>query len=86
MATASAAPTPDQQKLIDNERVKLLALALNNTAVAALATGALGPAASLLYGVTRLESPYSYAFALFWIAGAISLHAVAQLTLKELTP
>jgi hypothetical protein len=79
-------PEAERQKLIDNERVKLLALALNNAAVAALATGVLGPTASFLYGVTRIESPYSFAFGLFWIAGAVSMHAVAQIVLKDLVP
>ncbi len=86
MTTSPPDPAAERRKLIGNERAKLRALALNNAAVAALATGVLGPTASLLYGVTRLESSYSYAFGLSWIVGAILLHAAAQLMLKDLKP
>jgi hypothetical protein len=75
-----------KQKLVDNERVKLMATAFNNGAVAAFVTGIVGPVASELYGITTPKAPYWWAFGLFWMAAAASLHLIARLTLGNLEP
>ncbi len=47
-----------KRKLVDNERVKLTATALNNGAIAATVASVIGPAASELYGISTPKSPY----------------------------
>ena len=42
---------------IYNERLRLLATALNNTAVAIFATAIIAPIAGFLYGVTTADRP-----------------------------
>jgi CDP-diglyceride synthetase len=46
--------------LIENERTKLLATALNNTAVATVVTAVIGPIAGLLYGFANATPSRSW--------------------------
>ena len=73
--------------LIKNERVKLLATALNNIASATIVTGFVAPLVAVLY---HMPAP---AIGWFWILSAavcvfsgFSLHMVAQSVLGRLEP
>ena len=70
---------------IDNERVKLTATALNNTAVAVIVTGVIVPSASFLYGLATVpQARFWWLIALAWLVGGIALHAGARLALGRL--
>ena len=71
-------------ELIHNERMKLLATALNNSAVATIVTAVIAPTASLLYGLTAIATGWWLAMALVWFLGGLSLHITAQLVLGRL--
>ena len=75
-----------RQKLIDNERARLTAQALNNSAVAAFAAGVVGPVASDLYGIAAPKSPILVGFGLCCIAGSALLHLSARWTLGGRRP
>jgi hypothetical protein len=73
--------------LVQNERLKLLATALNNVAVATFVTALIAPAASFLYGFSG--GPVSHLWP--WIAGCwfcagVIVHLAAQRILKGLAP
>jgi p-aminobenzoyl-glutamate transporter AbgT len=70
--------------LIHNERIKLLATALNNTAVATLVTVVIAPIAALLYGSVAIASAWWPLLGFAWIFAGSSLHLTAQLTLGRL--
>ena len=72
--------------LIENERTKLLANALDRASTACITVGVLAPVAAVLYGAsgTRLEL---WAFALggaIWLSAAVALHWVARMVLGGL--
>jgi len=71
-------------ELIHNERMKLLATALNNSAVATIVTAVIAPTASLLYGLTAIATGWWLAMALVWFLGGLSLHITAHLVLGRL--
>jgi hypothetical protein len=75
-----------KEKLVSNERARLTATALNNSAVAAMITSVVGPAASDLYGIAAPKSPYWWAFGLAWIIIAASLHLAARKAIGDLQP
>jgi hypothetical protein len=83
---ASPGGLPPKEKLVENERVKLTATALNNGAIAAFVASIVGPAASELYGITAPKSPYWWAFGLCWLIGAAVLHMSARRVLGDLEP
>jgi hypothetical protein len=70
--------------LIHNERVKLLATALNNTAVATVVTAVVAPIAAFLYGSIVVASAWWPLMGLVWFFGGLSLHVTAQLMLGRL--
>ncbi len=73
--------------LIHNERIKLLATALNNMAVATVITAVVGPTVGILNGVS---SPAITAWwvlsGLLWFLAGIGLHLVGQGALGRLKP
>ena len=75
-------PTPDDVKLIRNERTKLTATWLNGLAVAAVAVGGIAPTVAIFAGSA---SPLT-AFGLLvtWTILAGGLHLVARHLLKGL--
>ena len=92
-STSTGSPGPGRlvdpdakQKLVANELAKLTATALNNSAIAAVITSVVGPAASDLYGLTKPASPYWWAFGLAWLIIAAGLHLAARKALGELEP
>ena len=70
--------------LIHNERIKLLATALSNTAVATFATAILAPIAGFLYGSAAASSTWWPLMGLAWFSGGLSQHITAQLVLGRL--
>ncbi|MFD2649008.1 hypothetical protein ACFSX5_14560 [Devosia albogilva] len=72
--------------LIENERTKLLANALDRASTACLTVGLLAPVAAVFYGAggTALET---WTFALgggIWLFAAVALHLVARRVLGGL--
>ncbi|HXD46895.1 MAG TPA: hypothetical protein VN655_17355 [Pseudolabrys sp.] len=70
--------------LIENERTKLLATALNNTAVATVVTAVIGPIAGFFYGLPTVSSRWWFLFWLLWLLVGIGLHLSAQSILGRL--
>jgi hypothetical protein len=72
--------------LIDNERTKLLANALDRASTACVTVGLLAPIAAVLYGASASFAGM-WAFALgggIWLLAAIALHLVARFVLGGL--
>jgi hypothetical protein len=72
--------------MIENERTKLLANALDRASTACVTVGLLAPIAALLYGATGTAIE-PVAFGLIcssWIFAAAALHLVARLVLGGL--
>jgi hypothetical protein len=73
--------------LIQNERTKLLATALNNVAVATIATALIAPTASVLYSGDQTPFwPGRAVLGLAWLGGGICLHVFAHIVLGRLKP
>ena len=71
--------------LVDNERIKLLAAALNNTAVATVVAGILGPAAGVSYGLSGVgANRWWFATGAIWFFAGLGLHYSAQQVLRRL--
>jgi len=71
--------------LIQNERTKLLATALNNTAVATLVTAVIAPTAGLLNGSTPPITWVWWALLeITWFLVGLGLHLAAQAVLGRL--
>ena len=71
--------------LIENERTKLLAIALNNVGVATIITGVIAPAAAVLYGNGAILSGIrALAIGAVWLLAGIGLHLLAQVALGRL--
>jgi hypothetical protein len=71
--------------LVHNERTKLLATALNNTAVATVVTAIVAPIVGFLYGTpTAAASKFWPLIGLIWLLVGLGLHAVAQGVLGRL--
>jgi hypothetical protein len=70
--------------LVHNERIKLFATALSNTAVATVVTAIVAPMVGLLYGSSAIASSQWPLIGLAWFLGGISLHITAQLALGRL--
>lgn len=73
--------------LIHNERMKLLATALNNTAVATVITAVVAPFVGLLNGAssTALNLWWVFSGGLWFLVG-IGLHLIALAVLGRLRP
>lgn len=73
--------------LIENERTKLLATALNNVGVATIITGVVAPTAAVLYGATPAGKDFWwFVVAVGWLVAGIGLHVLAQVNLGRLKP
>jgi hypothetical protein len=70
--------------LIHNERTKLLATALNNAAVATMATAIVAPIAGILYGSTPAANAWWPLLGLVWLLVGLGLHLAAQHVLGRL--
>lgn len=70
--------------LIENERTKLLATALNNTAVAIIITAVVTPIAGFLYGIQTVVSQYWPILLVIWFSVGIGIHLFAQALLGRL--
>jgi hypothetical protein len=69
---------------IYNERIKLFATALNNTAVATWVTAIVAPVAGFLYGSPGLTSQWWPVVAVVWLFVGIVLHLAAQFILGRM--
>jgi hypothetical protein len=73
--------------LVHNERVKLSATALNNTAIATVVTGLIAPAASFAYGLSTGPSGHLWwLVASAWLSSGVLIHFAARAMLKGLRP
>ena len=71
--------------LVHNERIKLLATALNNMAVATVITAVLGPIVGILNGSPGPAiTAWWVAGGILWLLAGIGLHLVAQGALGRL--
>lgn len=71
--------------LIENERTKLLATALNNIGVATIITGVIAPIVATLYGTTAIISGVSaLLISAIWLFSGLGLHLLAQIALGRL--
>jgi hypothetical protein len=69
--------------LVENERIKLAATALNNIAVASVAAAVIGPSAAYFYGGA---APFVARVAIVWLAVGIGFHWLARTILGGLKP
>jgi len=73
--------------LIHNERIKLLATALNTTAVATIVTAVLAPFVGLLNGASNAALSFWWAVSGgLWFFAGIGLHLIALAVLGRLRP
>jgi hypothetical protein len=73
--------------LVENERTKLLATALNNLGVATVITGAVAPSVAALYGATPPGTGHWwFLVAGGWLMAGFGLHVLAQVNLGRLKP
>lgn len=72
--------------MIENERTKLLANALDRAATACVTVGLLAPIAAVLYGASAtFAGMWTFALgACIWLLAAIALHLVARSVLGGL--
>ena len=72
--------------LIDNERTKLLANALDRASTACVTIGFLAPVAGFVYNVpgTHIAPLQLLVGAVSWVMAAAALHLIARLVLKDL--
>lgn len=84
--TGAEVPEADSMSLVNNERVKLLANALDRASTACVAVGVIGPAAAFLYGMGAVPvSPVALGLgSAVWLATAVILHYYARRTLGGL--
>lgn len=72
--------------VVHNERTKLLATTLNNTAVAIIVTALIAPAVGFLYGTANpAGGGWWLLIGLAWFVAGIVLHLAAQRVLGRLT-
>ena len=72
--------------LVENEQTKLLAAALNNTAVAIIITAVVAPLASFLYGAQTVRGDYWFGLLIIWFLVGIGIHLFGQVILRRLKP
>jgi hypothetical protein len=70
--------------LVENERTKLLAGALDRVSTTCVTVGVAGLAAGVFYGLSGIGIWYLVAACYVWISVAISLHLFAPLILGKL--
>jgi hypothetical protein len=72
--------------LIGNERTKLVAAALNNTAVATIVTAVIGPVVGAVYGLSNTPPNGSwFLIGGLWFVVGLALHYSAQVVLGRLS-
>lgn len=77
----------DRAKLVENERTKLSATALNGVAVTSVAAGFVTPLVALTYGVPGSGAggaALTTISAVAWLATGIGLHVMARKLLRNL--
>jgi hypothetical protein len=67
-----------------NERIKLLATALSNTAVATIVTAFIAPIAGSFYGSSSVSGAGWWLISVIWLSGGLVLHIGAQIVLGRL--
>ncbi len=73
--------------LVRNERLKLVATALNNTAVATIITAVIGPIVGILNGASGTVVTAWWVFSgILWFLAGIGLHLVGLKVLGRLKP
>ena len=75
--------------LIENERTKLLANALDRASTASLALGVFAPMAAAFYGTGAGSDVSALTLVLgaaIWLAASVALHLAARRMLGNLTP
>jgi hypothetical protein len=76
--------------LIDNERTKLLANALDRASTACFTVGILTPTAGYLYGMLNFTAVADAVWLLVtaggWLFATVALHSLARTVLKRLKP
>jgi hypothetical protein len=72
--------------IVQNERIKLRANALDRASTACLAVGVLGPAVGFLYGVSAANVPRLLLVigSTMWLSAAVALHLLSWRTLGGL--
>ncbi len=74
--------------LIQNERIKLAANALDRASTACLSIGVLGPSVALVYNFGATTAQFNATLvgvaSVFWLGVAVGLHAIARFMLKDL--
>jgi Na+/melibiose symporter-like transporter len=71
--------------LVHNERTKLLATAMNNTAVATIVTAIVAPIVGSLYGApSTAANKWWPLIALAWLSVGVGIHVLAQIALGRL--
>jgi hypothetical protein len=69
---------------VHNERTKLIAAALNNSAVATIVTAFIAPIAGSLYGSASVTGPGWWITSVVWLLGGLTLHFAGQAVLGRL--
>ncbi len=71
--------------LVENEKTKLLAGALDRLSTGLFVIGVLGPYAAIIYGTSTPLSDDSFLISIFsWFAGGVIIHNLAQWVLESL--
>ncbi len=73
-----------RQKLIQNERSKLVAALVNNIATAFVVSGFVVPLVTTAYGNVVSKGPYWVVYGLLWLCMGILLHLAARWKLGDL--
>lgn len=81
-------PEPPMPHLVENEKTKLLASALDRVSTGCFVVGVLGPYGAIMYGtspfVLRLGDR-AFIFSIFiWFAAGVAIHNAAQWVLESL--
>lgn len=72
--------------MIENERTKLTATALNNVSVATVVTGFIAPASSFIYGFAQPTSRFWWTMPIACISAGTIPHLVARQVLRRMVP
>jgi hypothetical protein len=71
--------------LVENEKTKLLASALDRVSTGLFVVGVLGPYGAIIYGTARPLSDDAFLLSIFcWFAGGVIIHNAAQWVLDDL--
>jgi hypothetical protein len=76
------APTPS--KTVRNERIKLLAAALNTLATTTVASATILPGIATVYGLPHPAGNWWPAISAVWLATGVGVHVLARIALGRL--